>query len=106
MVAIIIVPQSLRSAAEQCVATLSPSSVGDALTIPLMPIDKPESEPTHWASTPNVSGGALKLIQALVASERFPGCTLATCDPEECLPIFRRTIEALRLTRQIPAALE
>ncbi len=101
MVAIIIVPGSLKPAAEKCVAMVSPGSVGESLTIPLGPIGKTDGPPTHWASLPIVSDEALEQLGKLSRSPMFAGqAFVTTCEVERVPEAFAAQLESLGLERR------
>lgn len=94
MLAIVIIPHSLKSLAEQAVRQLAPQSEGESFTVPLCPVGQeaitPNSLPTHWACLPVVSTEVAEQIHRLLSSAPFLGQgALVTCDPDEAVESFR-----------------
>ena len=77
---LVIVPDSLKAAAEAASAVLSPGSVGESFTIPLSASGAAPA--THWASQPNVSDAALSQIQGLLATEQFTAAVLVVAQSQ------------------------
>lgn len=100
MVAIVIVPDSLKAAAEQCVSQLSPESVGESFTIPLCSVSSPSGPVTHWASLPIVSDAVYGQVLGMATNPPFAGQVYcASCGPEEAATLFAELISELQLVR-------
>ena len=104
MLAIVIVPASLKSLAEEAVWRLAPQSEGPSFIVPLCPTgpetDTPNSLPTHWACLPIVSTEVAAQIHRLLSSAPFLGqAALVTCDPDLAVESFRLICAEWKLER-------
>lgn len=97
MVAIIIIPASLKPLAEQCVATLSPLSVGESLMIPLGL--SPDGPVTHWASLPITSEEVAQQLELLARSPDFAGASVSLCEVDTVPATFAVTLAERGLIR-------
>ena len=102
MLAIVIIPESLKSLAEKAVRQLAPQSEGESFSVPLCPVgqESATSLPTHWASLPLVSAEVAEQIHRLLSSSPFLGQgALVTCDPDQAVESFRLICAEWRLVR-------
>lgn len=83
MIAIVIVKQEVRLAAEVAARQISPESAGESFAVPLRLISATEDSPTHWASLPIVTEAAASQLRGMATNPEFAGnVTVDFCEPE------------------------
>lgn len=87
-VALMILPDALKSAAEAAVALIYSGCEGGVFTCPLSADGSAPA--THWAAAPIVTGDVLASIESLAGQEPFASLAhLRTCEPLSAAATFQ-----------------